>query len=87
MIPTIFFNYSFYKNIYRFGPKIEPQTCFFFSYGPTLNPQIKELKKIGDNKTRKKREEHGFEMVKRGPVKGQKGTNPLFSSYHKVSDS
>lgn len=72
MIPTIFQIYDSPNpkgtNIYRFEPKIEPsQTCFFLN-GPTLNPQIKELKKRGDNKTRKEkgtREEHGF-------VNGQK---------------
>ena len=53
------------KSIYRFEPKIEPQTylfIFFFSYGPTLNPQIKEMKK-----------EHVFENGQKGQSKVRKG--------------
>lgn len=51
------------KSIYRFEPKIKPQSCLFiFSYGPTLNPQIKEMKK-----------EHVFENGQKGQSKVRKG--------------
>lgn len=54
MIPTIFLNYGFCKNIYRLEPKIEPPNLFVSLRTDAINPQIKELK----SKKQKRRQQN-----------------------------